>query len=87
MSTQVAIEEFIVDEILLGDRNVLADPDQDLVSAGILDSLALLRLVVFIEEKLGLDVVDGDIVVSNFKTINRINSFIENRRAEKKITA
>ncbi len=82
MSTQVAVEQFIVDEILLGNRSVLADPDQDLVSAGILDSLALLRLVVFIEEKLGLNVADGDIVVDNFKTVNRINSFIENKRIE-----
>ncbi len=82
MSTQVAVEQFIVDEILLGNRSVLADPDQDLVSAGILDSLALLRLVVFIEEKLGLSVADGDIVVDNFKTVNRINSFIENKRIE-----
>ncbi len=83
MSAQIAIQEFIRDEILLGDSSLLADPDQDLVSAGILDSLALLRLVVFIEEKLGLDVSDGDIVVSNFQTINRINSFVEDKQTEK----
>ena len=37
-------ERFLIDEILFGSRSSI-DPDESLVTSGILDSLALLRLV------------------------------------------
>lgn len=42
MDTETAIERFIVDEIMLGDSSTKLDPNESLISTGVLDSLALL---------------------------------------------
>lgn len=80
MNIEIAIENFINDEILFGDNQTKLDPDSSLLSSGILDSMALLRLVGFIEERFGVMVEDGELLPENFQTINLIKSFVETKR-------
>jgi acyl carrier protein len=81
MNTETAIERFIVDELLLGDSNTRIDPDESLISRGVLDSLALLRLIAFIEEQFGVTVNDDEVIPDNFETVNEIKSFIDKKKA------
>jgi len=80
MDVESAIERFIVDEIVLGDSNTKIDPNESLISNGVLDSLALLRLIAFLEDQMGVTVDDSEVIPENFETINEIKSFIENKR-------
>ena len=52
------IAQFIQQELLHG-RTTKLEEDQDLLGAGIVDSLGILRLVAFMEETLGISVRDG----------------------------
>ena len=70
MDIESNLEKFIVDELLVGSRGMKLDYDQSLISSGVIDSLALLRLITFIEEKFGVTVGDEDVVPDNFETIN-----------------
>ncbi|MEM7331065.1 MAG: hypothetical protein AAF490_03160, partial [Chloroflexota bacterium] len=45
MNVKTALEQFIVDEIMLADSGTKIDPDESLISNGTLDSLGLLRLI------------------------------------------
>ena len=65
------IEKFIVDEIIVGEKGTELDPDASLISSGIVDSLALLRLIAFIEEKFGVVIEDEEVVSDNFETLER----------------
>ncbi|HXI80375.1 MAG TPA: acyl carrier protein [Verrucomicrobiae bacterium] len=56
-------------------------PTDSLISSGVLDSIGLLRLVLFLEERFQVKVGDGDLVPDNFETIERIVSFVESRSA------
>ncbi len=51
--------------------------DRSLVSSGILDSLGMLNLSLFIEERFQLNVPKEDLVSANFGTINRIVSYVQ----------
>jgi acyl carrier protein len=82
METEAIITRFISDELLRGDGEVSLEPNGSLISTGILDSLALLKLLLFIEERFGLKVEDGEVNPSNFETINRIKAFIESKKTE-----
>lgn len=81
MDTETAIERFIVDEIMLGDSSTKIDPDESLISSGVLDSLALLRVIAFIEEQFGITVEDSEVIPENLETVNDIRSFIEKKQA------
>jgi acyl carrier protein len=73
------ISNFITDE-------VLADDDLDLSSAtpllqGLLDSLALMELVAFIEENYDLSIEPDDLVEDNFESLAAIGDFVDSKRS------
>ncbi len=80
MDLETAIERFIVDEIMLGDNQTRIDPNDSLISSGVLDSLALLRLIAFLEEQIGITVEDSEVIPENFETINDIKAFINRKK-------
>jgi acyl carrier protein len=82
METEEIVLKFIREELLRGYGQVSLEPNGSLISTGILDSLALLKLLLFIEERFSLKVKDGEVNPSNFETVDRITAFIESKRKE-----
>jgi acyl carrier protein len=80
MDIESAIESFIVKEIMLGDNSTKIDPNESLINSGVLDSLALLRLIAFIEEQFKVTVEDSEVVPENLETINDIVAFVEQKK-------
>ena len=76
MDRKAMLVNYIQTEILHG-RKVEVKEDEDLLSAGILDSLSILKLVVFIEESFGIQVPDEDLVYDNFKSINAMAEYLQ----------
>jgi acyl carrier protein len=72
------VTTYVRDELARSDLASLG-PTDSLISSGVLDSIGLLRLVLFLEERFQVKVGDGDLVPGNFETIERIVSFVESR--------
>jgi acyl carrier protein len=53
-----------------------------LLETGILDSLSLLRLVVFIQERFGITVDDVDLVPEHFDSVDAICAYLRSRAEE-----
>lgn len=73
------IQEFIENSLLK--NKVFEGPlstDTNLISTGIIDSLALIRLVSFVEEKFHIDIDDFDVTPENFNSIDAICNFLSN---------
>ncbi|MFE3280104.1 hypothetical protein [Nocardia sp. NPDC059239] len=72
-----SVKEFIVSnfapDVEAGD---LAD-DFDLVDSGLINSLALLRLIAWVGDRYAIDVAEIDIDPSTFRTTAAIERFIE----------
>ena len=66
--------ELIQDQALLP----LAD-DKSLLDSGILDSLSLVRLVVFLEQRFGITIGDADLLPENFASVNAICAYLRAR--------
>ncbi len=79
MDYKAELTEFIRKEILSG-RNVSLQENQDLLSAGIIDSLGILRLVAFMEKQLGIQVPDEDVVFENFQNIQVMSDYVAQRK-------
>jgi acyl carrier protein len=76
MSVTSELEAFIVDEITLGRGIREIEPDEDLLSRGIIDSLGVTQLVEFLEDRFGIVVTDEDLTPANFQTLNSIDAFV-----------
>lgn len=79
MEINETIERFIVEELLVGGDETQLDHDKSLISSGILDSLALLQLVEFLNDRFGAEVEDEELLPENFQTINRITEFVKEK--------
>ncbi len=55
------------------------DPDDRLVDRGILDSIELMQLTAFIEEKYGIVVDDPEVVPDNLGSLAAIERFVQRK--------
>lgn len=76
MDRKAVISEYIKNEIMRN-KNARLDDNEDLLNAGILDSLAILQLVTYIEKALKIQVPDEDVVYDNFKSVNALVGYLE----------
>ncbi len=51
-------------------------PEDSLIERGLLDSIALVQLIAFLEEEAGVKVPDREITPDNFDTVKRIAEFV-----------
>ena len=54
-------------------------PTDSLFDSGIVDSLGILEIVMFLEEDLGLTIEDEDMVADHFETIEAITRFANHK--------
>ena len=71
------IRRFIAEEVLYDEERRVAD-DQELLGA-VLDSLALLQLVAYLERQFGIDVADADLVPENFRSLDALERYVRSR--------
>ena len=51
-------------------------PEQPLFASGIIDSLNLLELVSFVEQRCGISVGPGDLTLDNWNTLQSIEAYV-----------
>ena len=73
------IEKFLLTEIAADLGKQSLGNDEDLLDQGIIDSLGLLKLVVFIEKTYSIKVMDEEVVPENFQTLNSMVKLIEQK--------
>jgi acyl carrier protein len=76
MDRKAILTDYIKNEIMRN-KNAKLDENEDLLSAGILDSLAILQLVAHIEKTMGIQVPDEDVVYDNFQSINALLTYLQ----------
>ncbi len=76
MDRKSALMDYIKNEIIRN-RNARLNEEDDLLSAGILDSLGILQLVGYIDKAFGIQVPDEDVVYDNFKSISALVAYLQ----------
>src|SRR5262245_56122311 len=70
---------FLREQLALDVTNVT--PDTSLVTTGLLDSIAVVRLAGFLERRCGLRIPDRDVTPEHFETLTRIRAYLARRAA------
>ncbi len=79
------LREYVVGQSVAAEADEIRD-DDDLLTNGLIDSLGLLDMVGFIEERFDLEVADTDLTVSNFRSLKDIANYLEARRSQRQTT-
>lgn len=54
-------------------------PRDNLLAQGVVDSLAIVKLILFLEERFPIRVTDEDVVPENFRDIESLSRFVQSK--------
>lgn len=83
MSLEQTIKTFIEDNLVRDTRNRTVEYDEQLIDRGVLDSMGLMNLIGFLEEKAGIRVPDDEVLLENFASINAIVATVDRLKGAK----
>lgn len=78
MNTPTVLKEFIR-ERMMNNPNGELDESENLLAAGIIDSLGILQLVTFIEAKFGIEIPDEDVTIKNSHSLESMTAYVASR--------
>lgn len=74
------LKQFLVNEKLISKFKATdLDENVSLLEIGVIDSLNLMRIISFIEERFQIEVSDTDLTPENFETLKAMTNFISNK--------
>ena len=76
-----AAKKFILDEFLPGEDPSALDDSTKLISSGVLDSIATVRLVAFLEETYGIELEAHEMSADRLDTLPEIAALVASKRA------
>ena len=80
-ATEIRIRDFLIQEVFY-DRELRDLPvDDNLLEKGLLDSLAILKVVTFCEEEFGVAIPDQDVLPDHMESVRAIAALVERVRA------
>ena len=77
--TTVQLSNFITTKILKQQNRVI-DPNEKLISSGLIDSFNLMDLALFVEDTFGVRIEDTELNAETFDDLNQLTSLIESRK-------
>ena len=80
MSTEQRIKELMASNLHWSGSWSDVDEDYPLLEKQVVDSLGMITLISALEEEFGVEIDDGDVVPSNFRTIADIAALVDSKR-------
>ena len=78
-NTQHIIRDYILGEFLPGENPTLLTDTTPLITGGILDSLAILKLVAFLRDHFGIDIEPHETAVEYMDTVPDIANLVHSK--------
>ena len=73
--------EYIQTQLLAGQGHVNLSPEDDLLGSGLVDSLGMIQLLAFIEEKFEIQIPPQDMTIENFMSVEDISQYLSRLKA------
>lgn len=81
MNIEQTLHDYIVQERFIGRAPEDFDNDFDLIDSGVVDSLAMLNLITYLEEHYQIEFGGNDIVPEHFASVNALSEFVRGKLA------
>ena len=80
MEPKETLRQFILAKLISNDQDAEIDFETNLLRTGLIDSMALMTLVNFIESEFDVEIPFTDFTVTNFQSVNAMTNYIENKK-------
>ncbi|WP_394748816.1 acyl carrier protein [Spongiimicrobium salis] len=74
------IKDYIINEVAT-ERLTHIDVKEELLGSGIVNSMGMMRIVLFIEKQFQVKVPPEDMTLDNFRNIQKITEYITSKKA------
>jgi acyl carrier protein len=81
-ATEARIRDFLIEEVLYDRELRELAVDENLLEKGLLDSLAIFKVVTFCEEQFGVTIPDQDVLPDNMESVRAIAALVDRVRAK-----
>jgi acyl carrier protein len=75
------LRKFVIDNFLFGEGETGLSNEGSFLEKGLVDSMGILTLVAFVQEKYAITVADGDLVPEHWDSVKRIAEFVQSKMA------
>jgi methoxymalonate biosynthesis acyl carrier protein len=79
----VKLIEFIKTDLARGKGVHHLGETDNLIENGVMDSLAIMKLILFLEDEFEIKIADEDLALENFTSVESIYNLAEKKRAKK----
>lgn len=79
MTVEEQVRHYIDEKLLVGGSRDYKD-EASFLQTGIVDSLGILDLVSFVEERFGIEVDDDEVVPDNFDSVQQLSSYVRRKQ-------
>ena len=79
MSIEDKIRAYIAENILFSDNGYPHTDDTSFLEEGIVDSMGIMELVMFVDESFGITVEDEELVPDNFDSVSKLAAYIRRK--------
>jgi acyl carrier protein len=73
------VRQFVIDNFLFGEGETQFSNDDSFLEKGLVDSMGILTLVAFVQDKYAITVADEELVPKNWDSIKRITGFVQGK--------
>jgi acyl carrier protein len=77
---EAKIRKFIAETILFSSNGYPYPVDASFLENGIVDSMNIMEIVMFVEEQFGVKVEDNEITPDHFDSVQRITRFVQGKQ-------
>ncbi len=81
MNLPQLLREHIINQYIKTKEPEGFNDDYNLIDEGILDSLAIMNLIAWLEKHFSIEFDEGDIVLENFNSVNALLDFVQKKCA------
>lgn len=81
MESKKLIKEFVFSNLLKSRNGVDLKDTDSLIENGIIDSLGIMKLIVYLEKEFDVKITDAELTPENFENIETVSRLVESKLA------
>lgn len=78
MANQELLKRYLLEEIVTQKSDIAED--ESLIHSGLLDSMAIMKLIAFLEETYTISITDEDMIMENFDSIQTMMNLVNKQK-------
>lgn len=81
MNEEKQIIEYLLSNIVFSVNEI--EPEQQLIESLLIDSISIIKVILFLEKQFNIQIADKDLEPSNFETVRNMTNLVNKKRKER----